>query len=76
MTGSIRPDDILVTIDHPFGEIEVPLAEWIREGPGPRPRVQLKSARRASTGEAIPLDDIDDPWRRTDPPPSYPGLRN
>ena len=64
MSSDIDPEDILVTVDHPFGRVEVPLAEWIRIGPGPRPKVQICSARRRSTGEAIPLDEIDDPWRR------------
>lgn len=71
MTTDIDPDDILVTIDHPHGELEVPLREWIDEGPGPRRYVQLKSARRRSTGEPIPLSEINDPWRRD--APTYPG---
>lgn len=61
--GSIPEDDILVTVGHPFGDVEVPLAEWVRRGPGPRPRVRIVAARRKSTGEAVPLDQIDDPWR-------------
>jgi hypothetical protein len=71
MTTDIDPDDILVTIDHPHGELEVPLRDWVRDGPGARPFLQLKSARRLSTGEDIPLSEIDDPWRRD--PPTYPG---
>jgi hypothetical protein len=71
VTAGIGPDDILVTVGHPHGDIEVPLSEWIDKGPGPRPLVQLVSARRKSTGEPIPLEDIDDPWRRD--PPTYPG---
>jgi hypothetical protein len=59
-----NPDDILVTVAHPHGDIEVPLAEWIRRGPGPRPLVRLASARRRSTGESVPLEAVDDPWRR------------
>ena len=71
MTKGIDPEDVLVTIAHPHGDLEVPLTEWIRRGPGPRPLLQLTSARRRSTGESIPLTDIDDPWRRD--PPVYPG---
>jgi hypothetical protein len=71
VTTDIPVDDILVTVDHPHGPVEVPLAQWIEEGPGPRPFVQLSAARRRSTGEPVPLADIDDPWRRE--PPRYPG---
>jgi hypothetical protein len=63
MTGGIDPDDILVTVAHPHGDVEVPLAEWHRIGPGPRPLVRLTSARRRSTGQPVPLDAFDDPWR-------------
>ena len=38
--GVTDPDDILVVIGHPFGDIEVPLAVWIAAGPGPRPLVR------------------------------------
>lgn len=71
MSEDVPVDDILVTVAHNFGDVEVPFAEWIERGPGPRPLLQLKSARRRSTGEPIPLEDIDDPWRRD--PPGYPG---
>jgi hypothetical protein len=67
----IDPEDILVVVGHPHGDVEVPLTQWIETGPGPRPFVQLRSARRRSTGEPVPLDQIDDPWRRD--PPTYPG---
>jgi len=69
--GELDTDDILVVVDHPHGEVEVTLTEWIENGPGPRPFVQLRSARRRSTGEPVPLESIDDPWRRD--PPTYPG---
>jgi hypothetical protein len=29
------PDDIIVVIGHPFGEVEVSLAVWIATGPAP-----------------------------------------
>ena len=50
--------DVLVTVGHPFGDIEVPLEEWIRVGPGPRPLVSIVAARRRSTGAAVPLSEI------------------
>jgi hypothetical protein len=52
------PADVMVTIDHPFGTLEVPLAEWMSAGPGPRPLVRPVAARSKSTGEALPLEVI------------------
>jgi len=52
------PDDILVTIGHPFGDVEVPLAVWIATGPGPRPFVRPIRARSRSTGQPLPLSII------------------
>ena len=54
----IDTEDVLLTIDHPFGRIEVTLAEWMRTGPGPRKFVRPVEARRRSTGEALPLTVI------------------
>jgi hypothetical protein len=31
--GGRDDDDIIVTIEHPFGLIEVPIAQWISTGP-------------------------------------------
>jgi hypothetical protein len=50
--------DILVTVAHPFGEVEAPLETWIQTGPGPRPYVGIIAARRKSTGESLPMDEI------------------
>jgi hypothetical protein len=52
------PDDILVVIDHPFGEVEVSLAVWIATGPGPRPFARPVRARSRSTGRPVPLTVI------------------
>jgi hypothetical protein len=49
------PDDILVVIDHPFGEAEVSLAVWIATGPGLRPFVRPVRARSRSSGRPVPL---------------------
>lgn len=54
----VRPDDIIVTISHPFGEVHVTLSEWIRRGPGPRPLVRPVAARSALSGEELPLTVI------------------
>ncbi|MFJ8039618.1 hypothetical protein ACIRBX_03770 [Kitasatospora sp. NPDC096147] len=48
--------DVMVAIDHPFGECVVPLAEWLAIGPGPRPLVRPHRAWSRSTGRAVPLD--------------------
>ena len=50
--------DILVTVAHPWGDVEVPLETWIQTGPGPRPYVGIISARRRSTGHVVPLTEI------------------
>jgi hypothetical protein len=60
------PDDVLVVIGHPFGDVEVPLAVWIAKGPGPRPFVRPVRAQSRSTGQPLPLSVI--PLRyRNDP---------
>jgi hypothetical protein len=50
-------DDVIVTIAHPFGDVETTLGEWIRRGPGPRRLLEITSARRAD-GQRVPLDEI------------------
>ncbi|GAA4455911.1 hypothetical protein [Phytohabitans houttuyneae] len=50
-------DDVLVVVAHPFGDVEVPLTEWLRVGPGPRPLVRITRARRRS-GEPVALSEI------------------
>lgn len=57
----LTPDDypdIVVTVQHPWSDIEVPLPEWIRIGPGPRRLVQIVAAKRRSTGQDVPMDEI------------------
>ena len=49
----------------PFGDLEVPLTEWLRVGPGPRPLVRITRARRRN-GEPVALSEI---------PPPAPGQR-
>ena len=65
-TDPLDTEDIMVTIAHPFGDLEVPLATWILTGPGPRVRVRPVSARRKSTGEALPLSVIPLEYRNDD----------
>jgi len=50
--------DVEVTVAHPAGDVRVPLPEWIRSGPGPRPLTAIVAAHRVSTGAEIPLAEI------------------
>ena len=50
-------DDVIVTVAHPFGDVDTTLRQWIETGPGPRPFVSIVAARRR-TGDPIPLEDI------------------
>ncbi len=61
--GSQRPDpdDVLVVVAHALGNAEVPLTMWVASRPQAGSR--LRSARLRSTGDPVPLDQIDDPWR-------------
>ena len=57
----LRPEeygDIVVTVAHPWGDIETPLLRWIDTGPGPRRYVGITAARRQSSGEPVPLSEI------------------
>ena len=35
--------DVIVTVAHPWGDVETTLEQWIRRGPGPRPFVKCRS---------------------------------
>ena len=50
-------DDVIVTVAHPWGDIDTTLPEWIATGPGPRPFVQITAARRRD-GQPLPMDAI------------------
>lgn len=57
-------DDVIVTVAHPWGDIEAPLPIWIRTGPGPRPLVTISRARRRD-GSLVPLEEIPLQYRNT-----------
>jgi len=57
-TDEPDPSDILVTVEHPFGTREIPLEQWIRQGPGLRPLVRPVAAKSATTGQSLPLTVI------------------
>jgi hypothetical protein len=54
----VKLSDVLVTIEHPFGQIEMPLKKWMKQGPGLRPLVRPIAARSRRTGESLPLEVI------------------
>ena len=47
---AVVPVDVLVLVAHPFGDLWVPLEEWMRIGPGPRPLVRPTAAKNAHCG--------------------------
>jgi len=67
---ALDPEDLLVLVGHPHGHVEVPFTRWVTTGPGPWPGARLRAARLRSTGEPVPLTQVDDPWRR--PPRTNP----
>lgn len=50
-------DDVIVTVVHPWADIETTLARWIETGPGPRPFATITAARRGN-GDLLPLEAI------------------
>jgi hypothetical protein len=57
-------DDVIVTVAHPWGDIEAPLPTWIETGPGPRSLVTISKARRRD-GSPVPLEEIPLQYRNT-----------
>ena len=51
------PQDVILTLDHPHGSLEVTLEEWIQRGPGPRPNLRPVAAR-SRDGSKLPLSVI------------------
>jgi hypothetical protein len=51
-------DDVIVTVAHPFGDVDATLTEWIERGPGPRRLVEIVAARRRATGERVDMSEI------------------
>lgn len=41
LTSADYYDDIIVTVAHPWADIDTPLRRWIETGPGPRPFVTI-----------------------------------
>ena len=57
-------DDVIVTVAHPWGDIEASLRTWIQLGPGPRPLTTISKARRRD-GTPVPLEEIPLQYRNT-----------
>lgn len=58
--------EIIVTIAHPFGDVDMPLETWIERGPPKgRPLVRPRLAKCGETGEYLPLNVIPLHYRNT-----------
>lgn len=55
---NIPLDDVIVTVAHPYQDIDVPLRVWMRIGPGPRYLVHPTAAKHRGTGAPLPLTVI------------------
>jgi hypothetical protein len=62
----IDHDDIMLTISISYGDLDRPLVEWIRNGPGRwRPYTRPTRAWSRVTGEELPLTVIPVQYRNT-----------
>ena len=61
-------ENVIVTVAHPFGNVDATLRQWIETGPGPRPFATIVAARWRDgdpiTLEAIPLQYRNNPESR------------
>ncbi len=55
---NIPSNIFIVTISHSHVDIEVPLEEWIKTGPGPRIYVKPIALQDKHTGNSLPLRRI------------------
>ncbi len=55
---AINRTALVIILNHPHGDLEVPLEEWISQGPGARPYVKPVSVRRHDSDEELPLNMI------------------
>jgi hypothetical protein len=55
---AIDPEDVIVVVGHPFADVEVPLRQWIAQGPAAGPRVRPIAARSRKTGKPLPLRSV------------------
>ena len=57
----IDTNKLSVAIDHPHGEIIVPMNTWIEQGPGERPLLAPSYLIYTETGEKLSLEYL--PWK-------------
>lgn len=48
-------DEVIVTVGHPWGDVEVSLRTWIELGPGPRYLTRPVAAKQRDTNSPLPL---------------------
>ena len=62
-----RPNvaDVIVTVGHPHGNVDVPLQNWIASGPGVRPLVAPLAARDRRDGTRLPISIVPLRYRNT-----------
>lgn len=55
---AIMDEDVYVKVEHPHGDIWVPISMWMERGPGPRPYVRPTEARDERTGHPLVLREV------------------
>jgi len=64
MRQNIDRSNINVTIDHPFGSVNVPLQTWMSSGPGLRSKVAVHRAKHID-GSPLPIEVVPLRYRNT-----------
>src|SRR5687768_6635622 len=54
----LDPNDVIVTVATKWGDVPMPLAHWMENGPGVYPMLRPVAARHRESGEDLPLDTI------------------
>ena len=49
---------VVIFLNHPHGRLEIPLEDWIRDGPGPRTSLRPVLVREAESGDVLPMNTI------------------
>lgn len=57
--------DFIVTLDHPYGVVEIKLNEWMILGPGPRFLLKPRSLKSIETKKRVSLNKIPLKYRNT-----------
>lgn len=58
-------NNLVVMISHPFGEIEIPLQEWMEQGPKKRKLLRPTKLKNKKTNKYLPLNQIPLKYRNT-----------